>query len=354
MISSLRRGGAEGVCARLAQALAARGDGVSVITLAPQDSDGYPLPSAVRRVGLDLEGESGGLLGGLIGNLRRLRALRDALRRQPDGPVVALLAVTNVLTVLAATGLGRRVVVCERNDPRRQSFGRLWDRLRRWAYPRADLVTINNPAIEPVMRSWGVRDVAAVENPPPPMPGFTAAPDQARRILHVGRLEAQKAQDVLLRAFAVLAGDFPDWRLVIVGDGSLGPVLHRLADELAIAGRIDWIGRTDAMDVLYRTAALFALPSRFEGTPNALLEAMAAGLPVIVSDQIGGGLAHVEPEDNGLVAPVDDVAALSAALRRLMEDADARKRLGAAARRRMHANGADLLPASWDQAFGFG
>ncbi len=353
VISSLRLGGAEGVCARLADALDRRGDAVSIVTLADRASDAYTLPAGVRRIALDLEGESGGPWGGLRANLARVRALRRALAGLPPGPVVALLAVTNVLTVLASIGLGRRVVVSERNDPARQSLGRLWDALRRWTYPRAGLVTVNNPAALSTVRDWGVRAAAMVDNPPPAPPATAARPADSRILLHIGRLTAQKAQDVLLRAFARVAAARPDWRLVVIGEGEDEAALKRLAGELDLSGRIDWIGKTAAVGEQYEAAALFVLPSRYEGTPNALLEAMAAGLPVVVSDGIGGGLDHVRAGENGLVVPVDDEAALADALAGLMDDPAARVRLGAAGRAGMLAARDTAIPPAWDAAFGF-
>jgi glycosyltransferase involved in cell wall biosynthesis len=89
------------------------------------------------------------------------------------------------------------------------------------------------------------------------------------------------------------------------------------------------------LPALYRAATVFALPSRVEGTPNALLEAMSFGLPVVVSDGAPGLLEVIEHEVTGLVVPVNNPAKLAAALRRLGEDAELRRRLGAAARERV-------------------
>jgi glycosyltransferase involved in cell wall biosynthesis len=144
----------------------------------------------------------------------------------------------------------------------------------------------------------------------------------------VGRLHRQKGYDVLVRALAGLPGA----HLLLVGDGPERPALSSLADELGLTNRLTitgWSERTtdwlSAMDVV-------AMPSRFEGLPLVLLEAMASGRPVVGTNvgSMGDALQH---EHTGLVVPPDDHVALAAALRRLQLDSALRGRLGSAARR---------------------
>ena len=171
-------------------------------------------------------------------------------------------------------------------------------------------------------------------------------------MLTVGRLVEDKAQDVLLDAFAQAGEDFKNWRLAIVGEGRLAATLRAQAETLGIGERVDWHGIVRDPYHFYRTAHVFALPSRVEGTPNALLEAMSCGLPVVVSDGAPGPLELVEDGVTGLIVPVNDPAKLAAALRRLGNDGDLRARLGAAARERVTEYDLPHALGTWESIVG--
>jgi glycosyltransferase involved in cell wall biosynthesis len=154
-------------------------------------------------------------------------------------------------------------------------------------------------------------------------------------VLIVAELDPLKAHDVLLEAFARLSPQLSHWRLAIVGDGKLEKPLRARADVLGIGNRVDWYGLVPNPFVFYRAASIFALPSRSEGMPNALMEAMSCGLPVIVSDAAPGLLDLVKNGQTGLVVPVEDPAALAKAIDLLASNRSLRKRLGDAARQRV-------------------
>lgn len=129
----------------------------------------------------------------------------------------------------------------------------------------------------------------------------------------VGRLSPEKAQDSLLQAVQRLPAGL-NWRLLIVGDGELRHELEQTARQLGIADRTVFAGRrTDVPDVL-QALDLFALPSRVEALPMALLEAMASGVPVVASD-VGDVSRILQQGALGAIVPVGDVVALSSALR---------------------------------------
>jgi glycosyltransferase involved in cell wall biosynthesis len=153
-------------------------------------------------------------------------------------------------------------------------------------------------------------------------------------LLAVGSIVPRKGYDVLVAALADLAE--LDWRLVIAGDGGRSAeTFHQLVAEIARRGLADRIAfrgaiSTDELSTLYATSDLFVLPSRFEGYGMAYTEAIAHGLPVVGTT--AGAIPTTVPAGAGVLVPPDDVAALTATLRRLIENPAERERLAAGAR----------------------
>lgn len=349
VIADLGGGGAQRVATTLAGAWSEAGRGVTLITLSGADGDVFPTPPAVRRVALGLVCASGSLLGGLIANLRRIWMLRQAMVESRVTVVISFVGATNVITILASIGLGKRIVISERNDPTRQSLGPVWDLLRRLCYPLASQVTANSRGTLRALAAY-VPEVKLALTPNPVLtPKVNPTPHgNDRFMLAVGRLHPQKGFDVLLRALAISGARQHGWRLKVLGNGPLRQALHDQADELGVAKLVDWVGYAPDPYPSYASADAFVMPSRYEGMPNALLEAMAMGLPVIVTDASPGPLEYVEDNVSGLVVPAEDTGSLAGAMDRLMADRELAARLGDEGRRRVLADTA--LPrvlATW-------
>jgi glycosyltransferase involved in cell wall biosynthesis len=392
--NSLDAGGIERVVSTLANEWSRRGRNVSVITLHDRQRF-YELDPGVHhvvidRVGLNriadllrwLKARLGGgempriwLLNLIFGGLYNLsykhlyRAysglvyaceaalLRRALRRIDSPLIVSLGTPNNIITLKACKGMKRRIIISERTDPKRFSHIKNWDALARRLYNRADLVTANTRgALRDMSDYVEAGKLAFVPNPlrlsASNTHGNVPMKAQSPFVLTVGRLVWDKAQDVLLDAYALAGDDLNGWRLAIVGDGRLADDLRMRAERLGVAGRVDWHGVVQDPYAFYHAAKFFVLPSRVEGTPNALLEAMSCGLPVIVSDGAPGPLELVEDGVTGLVVPVDDAAALADALRRLASDCELRSRLGQAARARVSEYDLPRALASWEAVVG--
>lgn len=356
VIADLQGGGAQRVLSLVAGELAARGHVISVITLSSPAKDVLHLPASVRRIALGLDDESRSPGGAILANVRRVRALRRALDAVHTGTAVSFVGSTNVLAVLAGLGASWKTVVSERNDPARQSLGRAWDVLRRRVYPLADLVTANSSGALATMRRWmRANRLALVRNPLPPQ-AYAARPEDAgsrdATILAIGRLHHQKGFDILLDAFAILQRQMPGWRLAVAGSGPLEQDLKRQAAALGIAEKVSWLGFVDAPRPLYAKASIFTLPSRYEGMPNALLEAMAAGCACVVSDASAGPLELVTDGTNGLICPTGDSSALAAALYRLAADPALRHSLGTAAMVTAEDYHLDRVVDHWEELLG--
>jgi len=175
---------------------------------------------------------------------------------------------------------------------------------------------------------------------------FSLAQDRkwdSPRLLWTGRLVFQKGLDLLIQALGSLKKDIP-WNLKLIGEGPQRPALESLAAEYGIEDRIEfkgWINRDD-LSREYSGANLFVFPSRHEGMPNAVLEAMASGLPVVAS-RIAGNEELVIPDQTGLLVPTENPDALREALELLLLDGALRKQMGLAARQRAE------IYYTWDQ-----
>lgn len=151
-------------------------------------------------------------------------------------------------------------------------------------------------------------------------------------IVHVGRFSEVKNHMLLLQAFARVRSDQPIY-LWLLGDGELRPAMEQLAQELGVADRVRFWGvRSDVADIL-NAADIFVLPSKWEGNPLSVMEAMATGLPVVAT-AVGGVPELVEEGVSGFLTPNEDADAFTNALQRLVDNAELRRRMGEAALRR--------------------
>lgn len=164
---------------------------------------------------------------------------------------------------------------------------------------------------------------------PPRLRGELGAADRPL-VLTAARLSDQKGLPVLLQAVAAV----PAAVFVLAGEGPERGRLEELAGRLGVAGRVRFLGRREDVPELLAACDVFALPSRYEGTSLAVLEAMAARRAV-VSSAIGGTEELIEDERSGLLVPPGDAAALAGALRRLLADQSLRERLASRARERV-------------------
>lgn len=152
-------------------------------------------------------------------------------------------------------------------------------------------------------------------------------------LIFVGRLHPQKGVDILLASFHQLVTTHPEihWRLWILGDGGLRSALEAQAQALNMAQHVHFLGQVSNVYDYFTQSDLFILPSRAEGMSNALLEAMAHGLPCIATD-VRGNANLIQDGKNGLLVPFGDAARLVKAIETLTQDEALRQQLGQAAR----------------------
>jgi GalNAc-alpha-(1->4)-GalNAc-alpha-(1->3)-diNAcBac-PP-undecaprenol alpha-1,4-N-acetyl-D-galactosaminyltransferase len=347
VISSLQGGGAERQLSGMANYWAGGGADVTLVTwTGPGIKDFYPLVPGVSRLWLDMGMPRHMPFAALIASVCRVYKLRRILRTLRPDAVVSFLDISNIYTVLAARGLGLRVVVAERTHPAiNRITSRPWRLLRRVCYSSAYAVVAQTQDAG----SWLQRNCRAHVKV---IPNFLrdlpqAQCDRELMIIAVGRLSAEKGFDLLLKAFAKLSPDFPSWRVCIIGDGTERQALTQLCNELKLADRVEFIGEVQQVELWMARAGLLVHPSRREGFPNAVLEAMGMGLAVVCADCRAGPSELIEDGINGRLVPVDDVDALARAMSELMIAPQLRERIGCEARKVRNQYALDIIMERW-------
>lgn len=326
ILHNLHGGGAEKMLARLASTLCTEYR-VTLLTLTEGGVNEALLTPGVRRVCLQSPR-----------TFAALPALVRFLRSERFDAMLAALTHVNVLAIGAAALSGNlgRLYVSERNafsldrqvNPSRSvraayavapwlyrlmpnpvicvSHGVAQDLLRHPALRPGDLVVAENPVLDD--------EYLARPFPGPRHPWLRNR--QGRVLIAVGRLAPQKGFDLLIQALAQLPKDV---RLVILGEGPLRSALQNLAQRLGVGGRVDLPGYSTDPQAEIAAADCFVLASRFEGSPNALVEALATGVPVVATDCPYGPDDILDGGRIAPLVPVNDVEALTTALRRVLE-----------------------------------
>jgi glycosyltransferase involved in cell wall biosynthesis len=207
-------------------------------------------------------------------------------------------------------------------------------RLQRLAYAAAHRIVANSEAAARLLRQEGVPPARVTVIPNGiDLSAYSPRPDRSplRRVVMVAGLRRIKGLDVLIAAAARIVASSPDTRFVIAGDGPERESALRHVRELGIETSFEFLGHRDDVPAVLANADLFVLPSRSEAFPNAVIEAMAAGLPVVAT-QVGGIVELVQPERTGVLVPSDDPEALADAVMSLIADPDRANALGRTAR----------------------
>lgn len=177
-------------------------------------------------------------------------------------------------------------------------------------------------------------------------------PHGRKRALAAGRLVEQKGFDLLIEAFARVAGQHPQWDLVIVGDGPLRTDLEHAVRRRGLQNRVFLPGKVGNIGDWYEAAHLFVLSSRFEGFANVLAESLSHGLPAISFDCPTGPADIIRHGVDGLLVPPNDVGKLAAAMSLVMNDENLRSALAARAVEARERFSVERIAAQWEALFG--
>ncbi|RMG42554.1 MAG: glycosyltransferase family 4 protein [Candidatus Dadabacteria bacterium] len=337
VIDSLGPGGAERNMTMLANHLAKTGHDVHFLLFSSEETPFYPLNNKIFLEYLDFKRRSENFLRKVCAAIRGLRELRKRIKSIRPDRVISFMDQANIITLLATTGLKIDVIISERVNPSRSSITErsipkivrvLLGLIRKAVYHKAKYIVVQTEGAKLCFSERLQAKTVVIPNPVREIKKSTAPirlPDKF--ILSVGRLTAQKRFDLLIDAFAKIAEEFPEWQLLIVGDGPLKRSLQRQIENLDLSQRIRLKENTSEIDALFSKAGLFVICSDYEGFPNVLLEAMASGLPVIATNCEYGPSEIIDHGTNGLLVPAGDCEALVNAIKKMLSDSQLRDKL---------------------------
>lgn len=346
---ALSGGGAERVLADVTTGLADRGYDVMVASFdGPEAKDFYEFDHRVRRLRLGIgQTEKRSDVATTLARIRRLRQL--ALQERPD---VALGFMHSAYIPLALALAGSRLpVVASEHTVFDHYNGRRSERLLlRLTAPLIRQFTAISSSVRAGFPKPVRRKMSIVSNPVRGYGTGSAIAKSPETIVAVGRLEEEKDHQTLIAAFARVAPQFPEWRLRIVGEGTLRSRLQSQVEALDLEDRVELPGAIANIGPVYDAASIVAVPSRYESFGIVTAEAMAHAVPVIGFADCPGTNELIVDEVNGLLVHGDDrVGAMSDGLARLMRSSDFRTQLGSAGPQRAALFAPEKVLDRWEQ-----
>lgn len=310
VLASLGSGGAERVVSLLANKMVERGHQVEIICL--KFNDVYYQTDSRVKVTLAMQQTKN--------RLTEIFWLRKYLKKQTPDVVIPFTEGVYCFTILSLLGTGIPIIASERLDPAAMSTTRKI--LKRLLLPYADWLVVQTQSIKDYFPESIQKKTSIIYNPVndsvfnlPSLQG--RAGERLNRIISVGRLYPQKNQAMMIRAFAKVADEFPDWQLVIYGEGPLRESLELIVESLELKDRVLLPGRTEHVVEELRKSKIFCMSSDYEGMSNAMIEAICVGLPII-STKVSGTEELIIDGKNGFLVPPNDEEQMSRCFNTLM------------------------------------
>lgn len=300
VIPTMKQGGAERVMSELVNHWAEAGHIVTLILLV-KCKHFYPIHKDVKIIELGFENK--GSINKIKNEIKLFLELRHLLATLSSDFILSFMEKYNIFTLLATRGLKERVYISDRSNPNAK-VPFMIKYLRRLTYRYADgIVAQTRLAKEVLERETKNVNISVIPNPLKEVKEYIDI-SREKIILNVGRLHPLKGQSNLLDIFseAKLGG----WRLVFLGNGDLLDELKEKTKILGIEDSVDFLGEVKDVDIWLSRASIFAFSSLSEGFPNALAEAMAAGLPCISFDCETGPSELIEDRKNGFLIPLNN------------------------------------------------
>lgn len=342
-INTLNKGGAERVIIQVAKHFAMSGYKSVLVTSFVGENE-YPVPDEVERIAIE---EKPTKQNKITKNLKRIGALRKICKTYKPDAVISFMAEPNMRAVLATRASKTKVIVSVRNDPNREYAGRLGRFVGKHILPRADGCVFQTEEAREWFPASLQKKSKVIFNDVDNI-FFETEYKGGKDIVTLGRLTKQKNHKMLIDAFGAVADKYSESNLLIYGMGELENELRQYIAERNLTSRVILMGLTSDSNKVLSEAGVFVLSSDYEGMPNALLEALAIGVPSISTDcPCGGPRMLIENGKNGLLVPIKDSEAMAKALDLMLSDGERRKEISGAAKASANRYSTEKVFAEW-------
>lgn len=350
--SSLNFGGAENVTRMLCNHWAKKGYFITLISFDRGEESKWKLHPDIHRISI-LKNLSQRKSSWLLRKIVAMLRLRKEILKSKPTVVISFQDIVNIIVLIALTGCNIPVIVSERNHPAYRTIPMLYRWLRKMLYPKASEVIVQTKAI----KIWFMDNISdlRISIIPNPLP---AKDERCEKdcpvlitkpcIIGMGSLHPQKGFDMLISAFALINKFYPEWHLYIIGDGFLKEKLLEQADRLGIDKRFHLLGyQPDPLHIL-KQGDMFVLSSRFEGYPNALIEAMSVGLAVISFNCPSGPGEIITNGYNGILVEKENIEELAKTMLKVIDEPRLRNVLGNNAMRIIDTLSLEEICIKWE------
>lgn len=318
-MNSIHYGGAERVIVNLANEFSNRSYEVIFVT-SFKVNDEYLLNDKVKRLILEKNNFQQSFMRR---NITRTIKLRDICKRENPNIVISFMAEPNFRSIIATMFLKIKTLISVRNDPNKEYPNVLFKFMAKILYLFVSGCVFQTEDAKKWFPKKVQRKSQIILNHVEQKFYEINYNGKRKNIITVGRLEPQKNHKLLIESFAKIANDFPNENLVIYGDGSQRQILKELTKTLGIENRVIFMGTSKNIQEKIKDAKLFVLTSKYEGLPNAIMEAMTLGIPVISTDcPCGGPRILIHNNKDGILVKIDNIEEVSNVMRKVLSNPD--------------------------------
>lgn len=343
-INTISHGGAEHVIVNLATEMTVRGHDCTIVTSFPCEWE-YSVGLKVKRINLypnKLEGNK------LVRNIKLIHRLRRFIHSAQPDLLVTFMGEPNSRAIPVTVGTKTKVIMSVRNDPKREYCGRLNTWIAKYIMPFADGMVFQTEDAKQWFPEKIRNKSVVIFNPVDKLFFDIKRSECPHDIIATGRLTEQKNHSLLICAFAKIASQISD-NLYIYGDGDTS-ILEGLIKKLGLENRAFLLGASKNIPKILSNAKLYVLSSDFEGMPNALMEAMAAGVPCVSTDCPCGGARSLFTRDMyHFLTPIGDINTMSTRILELMKNPFLRETHGKACKKAAMAFVPNVVNDQWEK-----
>lgn len=343
-IGNLRKGGAERVVATLSNKLVEKNE-VIIITTTDEKIE-YSLNKSIKLFNLkNFDGNK----NPLVKNIIYLKRLKDYIKDIDPDIILGFLPEPSYRLLLLKPFIKTPVIISDRNDPKVEYASLKSRTIMKTLYKKADGFVFQTEEARSYF-SKKIQDKSVVIANPVDDKFFNVnyCGENSKEFINVGRLNEQKNQIFLIESFKEIIKKYPDYKLLIYGDGDMKEELSSYIIKNKLNDNVKLCGNVDNIENVLKDKKGFILSSKYEGMPNALMEAMAVGVPCISTDcPCGGPRELIKNNINGLLVKSNDKNELVSAMYKIIENDKMCKKIAMSAKKNMNNYSCDKIVSKW-------